>query len=120
MVSTLTRRDLRLVNDQTRPYHQDAYDHVLCVTEWTESLRELETNTFETALTVLSNRLNVTTKQVTGWAAIIAVPTAITGWFSQNVQLPGKDRVGGVIASTVLILGVSGGLCLVPKHSHWT
>ena len=119
MVTTLTRPDLKLVSDDMQPYYQDVFDHVMRVTEWTESLRDLVTNIFETALTVRSNRLGILTKQVTGWAAIIAVPTAITGWFGQNVDFPGKEHIGGLIASTVLILGVSGSLYLVFKRKDW-
>jgi magnesium transporter len=119
LVNSLTRRDLKLISDEMQPYYQDINDHVLRVTEWTESLRDLVTNIFETALTIRSNRLNVITKQVTGWAAIIAVPTAITGWFGQNVEFPGKEHIGGLIASTVLILGVSGSLYLVFKRMDW-
>jgi len=101
------------------PYYQDVYDHVLRATEWTESLRDLVTNIFETALTMRSNRLNVITKQVTSWAAIIAVPTAITGWFGQNIAFPGKDSIAGVIESSVLILGLSVALYVVFRRKDW-
>jgi magnesium transporter len=118
-VNSLMRRDLKIVDDEMMPYFQDVYDHVLRATEWTESLRDLVSNIFETALTVRSNRLNTVTKQVTGWAAIIAVPTAITGWFGQNIDFPGKDHVGGLIASTVLILGISGSLYAIFRRKEW-
>ena len=59
--------------------YQDVYDHVLRATEWTESMRDLVATIVETNLTIQGNRLNVITKKVTSWAAIIAVPTAITG-----------------------------------------
>jgi magnesium transporter len=63
-----------VVNDAMGPYFQDAYDHVLRAAEWTESLRDLVTSVLETNLTIQGNRLNVITKRVTSWAAIIAVP----------------------------------------------
>jgi magnesium transporter len=47
---------------------------VLRAAEWTDGLRDLVTSILETDLTIQANRLNVTTKKVTGWAAIIAVP----------------------------------------------
>ena len=70
------------------PYYQDVYDHVLRATEWTESLRDLVTTILETNLTIQSNRMNVITKQVTSWAAIIAVPTLVTGFYGMNVPYP--------------------------------
>jgi magnesium transporter len=119
LVNTLIRRDLKLINDDLFPYYQDIYDHVLRASEWTDSLRDLLTNIFETALTMRSNRLNVITKQVTSWAAIIAVPTAVTGWFGQNIGFPGKDNLVGLATSSVLILGLSGGLYLAFKRKDW-
>ena len=74
------------------PYYQDVYDHVLRATEWTESLRDLVTTILETNLTIQGNRLNSITKKVTSWAAIIAVPTAITGFYGQNLPYPGFAR----------------------------
>jgi magnesium transporter len=119
LVNSMIRRDVKLINDELFPYYQDIYDHVLRATEWTDSLRDLLTNIFETALTMRSNRLNVITKQVTSWAAIIAVPTAVTGWFGQNIGFPGKDDLVGLLASSVLILGLSGGLYLAFKRKDW-
>ena len=96
VVNTLMRRDVGLVPDELTPYYQDVYDHVLRATEWTESLRDLVTTILETNLTIQGNRLNIITKKVTSWAAIIAVPTAITGFYGQNVPYPGFARAVGL------------------------
>jgi magnesium transporter len=119
VVGAFMRRDIKMIDDQMVPYYQDVYDHVLRATEWTESLRDLVTNIFETALTMRSNRLNVITKQVTSWAAIIAVPTAVTGWFGQNIEFPGKEHYAGLLGSTVLILGLSTALYIVFRRKDW-
>ena len=37
--------------------------------------------------------MNLIMKKVTSWAAIIAVPTAITGWYGQNVPYPDSGRI---------------------------
>ncbi|KFF58111.1 magnesium transporter, partial [Cryobacterium sp. MLB-32] len=76
VVNTLLRRDLHMQMDEMGPYFQDVYDHVLRVMEWTDSLRDLATSILEANLAIQGNRLNVITKKVTGYAAIIAVPTA--------------------------------------------
>ena len=78
VVNSLMRRDLRVVSDSLQPYYQDVYDHVLRATEWTESLRDLVTTILETNLTIQSNRMNVITKKVTGWAACRWVKPGIT------------------------------------------
>jgi magnesium transporter len=90
--NALMRRNLHIVSDEMTPYFQEVYDHVLRATEWTESLRDLVTTILETHLTIQGNRLNVITKKVTSWAAIIAVPTAITGFYGQNLPYPGFQK----------------------------
>jgi len=103
------RRELNSPRDLD-VWWEDLYDHVQRVSEWTESLRDMITSVFETNLSLQDARLNVVMKKLTGWAAIIAVPTAVTGWFGQNLPFPGfGDRSGlilslSVIVATVLIL----------------
>ncbi len=119
VVNALMRRDVQIVAPELLPYYQDVYDHVLRATEWTESLRDLVTTIVETNLTLQGNRLNVITKKVTSWAAIIAVPTAITGFYGQNVPYPGFAAHSGFWASTGLICGLSGGLYLAFRKRDW-
>ena len=49
----------------------------------------------ETNLTIQGNRLNSIMKKVTSWAAIIAVPTAVTGFYGMNVPYPGSPSTQG-------------------------
>jgi magnesium transporter len=119
VVNSLLRRDVAVVTDPMRPYYEDVYDHVLRATEWTESLRDLVTTILETNLTIQGNRLNVITKQVTSWAAIIAVPTAITGFYGQNVPYPGFAHMSGFVWSSVLIVVLSSLLYVTFKRRGW-
>ncbi|MFK4224714.1 magnesium transporter CorA family protein [Streptomyces sp. NPDC019890] len=108
-----------LVNDSLVPYYQDVYDHVLRAIEWTESVRDMVASAMETNLSVQSNRMNLIMKKVTSWAAIIAVPTAITGFYGQNLPYPGFADQTGFIASTTAIVVVSALLYLVFKRKDW-
>ena len=105
VVNTLMRRDLHIVSDDLMPYYQDVYDHVLRAAEWTDSLRDLVTTILETNLTIQGNRMNIITKKVTGWAAIIAVPTFITGFYGMNVPYPGfSAHIGWITALSVMVV----------------
>jgi magnesium transporter len=119
VVNTLMRRDLAVVDQAITPYFQDVYDHVLRVADWTDSLRDLLTNIFETRLTMRGNRQNVIMKKVTSWAAIIAVPTAVTGFYGQNLPYPGFAQHWGFWVSTVVIVAASGVLYLTFKVKDW-
>ena len=94
VVNTLMRRDVGLVSDELMPYYQDVYDHVLRATEWTESLRDLVTTILETNLTIQGNRLNVITKKVTSWAAIIAVPPRSPASTARTCPTPASPTLG--------------------------
>lgn len=83
----------------------DLYDHVLRVSEWTESLRDMVATIVETNLSLADARLNTIMKKLTSWAAIVAVPTAVTGWFGQNVPYLGFGTRFGVWLSTGIIVG---------------
>ena len=100
-------------------WYSDLYDHVLRASEWTESLRDMVTTVFETNLSLQDARLNTVMKKLTGWAAIIAVPTAVTGWFGQNIPYPGFAKLSGLYASAAIIIGMSGTLYLVFKRRGW-
>jgi magnesium transporter len=119
VVNSMMRRDVGLVNDELAPYYQDVYDHVLRASEWTESLRDLVSTIRETSLTIQGNRLNVITKKVTSWAAIIAVPTAITGFYGQNVPYPGFAKASGFWVSSGLIIAGSLALYTAFKRKDW-
>lgn len=119
VVNSLMRRDVGFVHGELVLYDQDVYDNVLRAAEWTESLRDLVNTILETNLTMQGNRLNVITKKVTSWAAIIAVPTAITGFYGQNLPYPGFMQVAGFAVSSLLIVLLSVVLYIVFKRNDW-
>ncbi len=119
VVNALMRRDLHLLTDPMQPYYQDVYDHVLRATEWTESLRDLVTTILETNLTIQGNRMNVITKKVTSWAAIVAVPTLVTGFYGMNVPYPGFSRQSGLVVSVAIMLIAAITLYVVFKRKDW-
>ncbi|MGC3955882.1 MAG: magnesium transporter CorA family protein [Propionicimonas sp.] len=97
----------------------DLYDHVIRAADWSESLREVVGNAFETSLSLQDARLNDIMKKLAAWAAIVAVPTAITGWFGQNLPYPGYNTGFGVTLSIALILIGGVGLYLLFRKVDW-
>jgi magnesium transporter len=119
VLSPLVRREANLLGDHMMPYFQDVYDHIMRVGDWTDSLRDLVTTLLETNLTIQGNQMNLIMKKVTSWAAIIAVPTAITGFYGQNLPYPGFETQNGFLVSSVLIVGISGLLFWLFKRRDW-
>jgi magnesium transporter len=119
VVNTLLRRDLGVVTAEMQPYYQDVYDHVLRASEWTDSLRDLVSTILETNLTLQGNRLNATMRGLSAWAGILAVTTAITGFYGQNVPYPGSGERSGFVTSAVILILATGGLFLYFKRKRW-
>lgn len=118
-VSSLMRREHDAVSESMFPYFQDIYDHILRVTEATDALRDLVATIVETNLSLRDYRQNLVMKKVTSWAAIIAVPTLITGYYGMNVPYPGSGTDAGVALSAALIVGMSGTLYAIFRRREW-
>ncbi|GAA4092774.1 MULTISPECIES: magnesium transporter CorA family protein [Actinomadura] len=119
IAGTLLWRDADLVTEPLVPYYRDLYDHTLRAGEWIDGLRELVANLLDTRIALQGNRLNEVMKKVTSWAAIIAVPTAITGFYGQNVPYPGSQQHWGFVLSALLMVVCSAGLYVLFKARDW-
>ncbi len=58
-------------------------------------------------------------RRISAWVAIIAVPTAVTGYFGQNVPYPGFSTTSGFVASSVLIIGGAAVLYVLFRRWRW-
>lgn len=119
VVNTLLRRGDGIVDSTIQPYYQDVYDHVLRVAEWTDGLRDLVGSIVETNLTIQGNQLNEIMKKLTSYAAIVAVPTAVTGYFGQNVHFPGFGGYDAFVASLVIMVVLAGALYWFLRTRRW-
>jgi magnesium transporter len=119
IVSSLMRRHNTTVSDDLYPYYQDVYDHILRVGETTDSLRELMSSIVETNLSLRDYRQNQITKMVSSWAAIIALPALITGYYGMNVPYPGSGTRAGWIWSLVILVGGTTGLYAYFRRRDW-
>ncbi|SHG02184.1 magnesium transporter [Jatrophihabitans endophyticus] len=120
VVGTVVRRTL--ADDGTaelQPYYEDLSDHVLRAVDWTDTLRDEITSVFDTNMQLSDNRMNQIMKKLTGWAAIIAVPTAVTGWYGQNVPYPGFDQPWGFWVSVIVIVVMAAVLYVSFKKRDW-
>ena len=118
-INVLLRREHNIISEEMIPYFHDTYDHLIRVAESTDVLRELVATIVDTNLNLRDFRQNQIMKQVTSWAAIIAVPTLVTGYYGMNVPFPGFARHSGVLVSAFLIAGASLALYGIFKRKDW-
>jgi magnesium transporter len=119
VTSGLMRYDQGGVDETLRPYYQDLYDHVLRIIESTDTLRDLVSTIVETNLSLRDYRQNQIMKKVTSWAAIIAVPTLVTGFYGMNVPYPGFARHWGVWFATALMVVMVAALYAAFRRKDW-
>jgi magnesium transporter len=82
----LMRFDIKCISEETRPYFRDVYDHVVRINEMVDNTRELLNSAMEANFSLLSIAQSDVSKKFAGWAAIIAVPTMIAGFYGMNFK----------------------------------
>jgi magnesium transporter len=70
-------------------------------------------------LAAVSVQQNDDIRKITGWVAIVAVPTAVIGYFGQNVPYPGFGETSGFLASVLIMLAIAVSLYIVFKRKKW-
>jgi magnesium transporter len=118
-LSGLMHREQHVVKPELLPYFQDLYNHVVVVSESTDTVRDLAASLIEANLSLRDYRQNQVMKKVSSWAAIIAVPTLITGYYGMNVPYPTSGRTVGVIVSSALMAILSFALYRLFKRRDW-
>jgi len=121
VVGRLVRDDTHtgLIDEAISPYLHDILDQAAGAAETVEGAREHIGGVLDTNLGEQGNELNVITRKLAAWAAIIAVPTAITGFYGQNVPYPGFEQPWGFVTSSVLIVGLATGLYALLRRRDW-
>jgi magnesium transporter len=84
-----------------------------------DSLRESLVSVLETSLALADVQLNVIMKKLTGWAAIIAVPTLVTGFVGMNVGIPFVGTAYGFWIYLVIMAAAALVLYLTFKRKDW-
>ena len=119
VVTRLMRADAHLVDGVLTPYYQDVHDHALRAAETLDAARDRVDRIADTQLNEQSAELNEITKKLAAWAAIIAVPTAVTGFYGQNVPYPGFGHHSGFLTSVAVMLALAGGIYFYLRKRGW-
>jgi magnesium transporter len=119
LVGRLMRADSHLVDDILGPYYRDVYDHAQRTAQTIDAARDRVDRIADTQRSEQDAQLNEITKKLAAWAAIIAVPTAVTGFYGQNIPYPGFGHHSGFITSCVVIIVLAGGLYWLLRRNDW-
>lgn len=116
----MMRFDTPMIEERVQPYFRDVQDHVLRVVEAVDSLRELLTSALEANALFASLRQNEDMRRFAGWAAILAVPTAIAGIYGMNFEdMPELKQPWGYPVVLGTIIAICGLLYWRFKRAGW-
>lgn len=86
VANALLREDPPLMQEQTRVYLRDVYDHTIQVIDTLESYRDILTGMLDVYLSSASNRLNEVMKVLTIIATIFIPLTFVAGVYGMNFE----------------------------------
>jgi magnesium transporter len=108
------------VPEDLRPYFRDVKDHLIRSLREVEGFRELLTSVLSANLTRVSVRQNEDVRKISAWAAIVAVPTLITGVYGMNFEhMPELGWTFGYLLALALMAGVCFLLYRNFKRAGW-
>ncbi len=119
-VNSLIRDDNEFLNDTTRLYLRDTYDHCLSSSEMVESSREFVNGLMNTYLTVVSNRMNEVMKTLTILMSIFVPVTFMAGLYGMNFDsMPELHWKWSYPVLLLAMLAVAGGMLLYFRRLGW-
>ena len=114
-------------NYHVDPELRDVQDHVLRVTERTDSFRTLLQNTLTLHSTLITQRQNEASlaqsesvKKISAWAAVFFGPACIATIYGMNFEImPELQTVWGYLAALVAMLATGAGLYAMFRVKKW-
>lgn len=120
MLSRLSRGEFSLITIDEMVYYRNVYDHLVRMSDLTDSYRDMVSGLLDAYLSVTSNNLNQVMKVLTIISTIFLPLSFITGFFGMNFRfLPGAEWEYGVLAATLFMVAVGGGMLWIFKRNRW-
>jgi magnesium transporter len=125
--SRLEHADLPGIDAVFQPYFRDVGDHVRRALEQIDMLREMLGFAFEAGMLMESSRQSkeasiqsAVSRQLAGWAAILAVPTAVAGFYGMNFEyMPELQWRYGYLAVIVAVATICTILFVRFRKAGW-
>lgn len=100
--------DVPCVSSDARPYFRDVLDHLTRIDAMSDGLIDVIRTALEASSLLEEQRQSAITRQLAAWAGILAVPTAITGFYGMNFVDTPRTLTSW---SALVILGTMAAIC---------
>ena len=116
----LATRELPVIPPEAKAYFRELADHHTEAREAVASFDEVLTSILQASLARASVADNEDMRKISGWVAIVAVPTMIAGIYGMNfVNMPETHTRYGYFVILAVIVVVMVGLYVGFKRNRW-
>ena len=120
VISILSRTDSDIVQESTRIYLRDVYDHTIQVIDTVESYRDMVSGMLDIYLSSVSNRLNAVMKVLTIIATIFMPLTFIAGVYGMNFRhMPELEWQYGYFLIWGIMIAITVSMLVFFRRKKW-
>ena len=120
VINRLSRDDYPMIDQQSRLYYRDIYDHLVRIQDLSESLRDIVSGALDIYLNSTSLRLNEVMKALTVVSTIFLPLTFVAGIYGMNFEfMPEIHWRYGYIFVWVIFIAIFVGMLAWFKHRKW-
>jgi magnesium transporter len=127
VINLLVRDEQPHIQNETRPYLSDCYDHTIQIIDLIEVYREMTASMLDVYLSSVSNRLNEVMRVLTVIATIFIPLTFIVGVYGMNFSnkstspwaMPELNWYYGYPILWLVMLAIAGGMMFYFKRRKW-
>ncbi|MDH3327800.1 MAG: magnesium/cobalt transporter CorA [Desulfobulbaceae bacterium] len=120
VLGSLYRNETTQIEDQTRVYLRDVYDHSVQIIDTIETFRDLLTGTMDLYISSVNNRMNEVMKVLTVIATIFIPLSFFVGVYGMNFEYMPELKIHWAYPALMLFMTmVAGGMLWLFRHKHW-
>ncbi len=120
VLNSFQRSDNLLMNENTKIYFHNLYDHTVQIIETLEGSRDITASMMDLYLSSVSNRLNEIMKFLTIFSTIFIPLTFVAGVYGMNFKnLPELNWRQGYLYFWILSLAISGVMLMFFRKKRW-
>jgi magnesium transporter len=120
MINRLTRDEFVQIDQQSRYYFRDIYDHLVRIQDLTDTIRDIVSGAMDIYLNSTSLRLNEVMKALTIVSTIFLPLSFIAGVFGMNfVHIPGSGHPLGFYITFIVMIVIGIWMLLYFRWRRW-
>jgi magnesium transporter len=120
VINRLSRDEFPMIDQHSRIYFRDIYDHLVRIQDFTESMRDIVSGMMDIYLSSNSLRLNEVMKALTIVSTIFLPLSFLAGVFGMNFRFfPILDKPWGYAASWLIFIGIAIAMLAFFRRRKW-